>query len=148
MQQIRRLAALSIQRDCFVAAGCIFCLMFALFPFADVALRTGAVMTALLALALMISAKLMPERNYRQTEIWRSLERNPGIPEALAGRVINEILARRVSAPRRICGLGRRRPVGGRHPARLQLGGSAQAFGRASRIVAAVRRARSSIARR
>ena len=94
LQQIRRLAALSIQRDCFVAAGCIFCLMFALFPFADVALRTGAVMTGILALALMISARIMPERNYRQTEIWRSLERNPGIPEALAGRVINEILAR------------------------------------------------------
>jgi len=94
LQQIRRLAALSIQRDCFVAAGFIFCLMFALFPFADVALRTGAVMTAMLALSLVISAKLMPERNYRQTEIWRSLDRNPGIPEALAGRVINEILAR------------------------------------------------------
>ena len=93
LQQIHRLAALSIRRDCSIAAGFICCLMFALFPFADVALRTGAVMTAILALTLTICARLMPERNYRQTEIWHSLQRNPDIPESQAGRVINEILA-------------------------------------------------------
>jgi multisubunit Na+/H+ antiporter MnhB subunit len=93
VEQIRKLAVQSIRRDCVGAAGFILCLMFGLFPYPDVALRTGAVFTAIIAIALTILAARMPPRNYRQTEIWRSLERSPGVPESHAGRVINSILA-------------------------------------------------------
>src|SRR5262245_9257519 len=84
---------MSIRRDCATAAGVIFCLMFGLFPFPDVAFRTGAIFTAILGIALTISAARMPPRNYRQTEIWRGLERAPGIPESPAAQLINSILA-------------------------------------------------------
>jgi len=93
VEQIRKLAVMSIRRDCVAAAGFIFCLMFGLFPFPDVALRTGAVFTAILGIALTISAARMPPKNYRQSEIWRSLERVPGMPESRAGQIINHILA-------------------------------------------------------
>jgi multisubunit Na+/H+ antiporter MnhB subunit len=93
VEQIRKLAVQSIRRDCVGAAGFILCLMFGLFPYPDVALRTGAALTAIGGIALTILAARMPPRNYRQTEIWRSLQRSAGVPESQAGRVINSILA-------------------------------------------------------
>ena len=93
MERIRRLALLSIYRGCAFAGLAVIMLMLGLSPYPDLAFRSGAVLTATTALCLLFKAKQAPTQNHRQTELWYMLQRNPGLPESCAGRVINEILA-------------------------------------------------------
>lgn len=93
MERIRKLAILSIQRACGFAALGVITLMLGLSPYPDLAFRSGGVLTAAIALVLFTKAKLAPTQNHRHTELWYMLERNPGLPESYAGRVINSILA-------------------------------------------------------
>ena len=93
MERIRILATLSIRRACGFAGLAICTFMVGLYPYPAMCFRTGAVMTAVAAVVLLIKAKRAPVQNHRQTELWYMLERNPGLPEAYAGRVINSILA-------------------------------------------------------
>jgi hypothetical protein len=87
------MALLSIYRGCAFAGLAVIMLMLGLSPYPDLAFRSGAVLTAGIALALLLKAKHAPKQNHRHTELWYMLERNPGLPEAYAGRVINSILA-------------------------------------------------------
>jgi hypothetical protein len=93
VERIRKLAILSIRRGCSFAALAIVTFMVGLSPYPATALRCGALLTAIAALVLYMKAKQAPTRNHRQTELWQMLERNPGLPESYAGRVINAILA-------------------------------------------------------
>jgi hypothetical protein len=86
------MALLSIHRGCAFAGLAVIMLMLGLSPYPDLAFRSGAVVTAVIALVLFFKARQAPTRNYRQTELWYMLQRNPGLPEAYAGRVINGIL--------------------------------------------------------
>ena len=92
MDQLRKHIVTAIRGDCAVAAGIIACFIFALFPFPDVALRAGAVITAIVAAVLAITAKRLPHTSYRNIAIWHSLERNPRIPENQARRAVIGIL--------------------------------------------------------
>ncbi|HEX6094167.1 MAG TPA: hypothetical protein VFZ07_12485 [Dongiaceae bacterium] len=93
MERIRTLAKLSIRRACGFAGLAICTFMVGLYPFPSMCFRTGAVLSAIAALVLFVKSKQAPKQNHRQTELWYMLERNPGLPEAYAGRVINSVLA-------------------------------------------------------
>ncbi|MFM9841421.1 MAG: hypothetical protein ACKVOI_00480 [Dongiaceae bacterium] len=93
MERIRRMALLSIYRGCAFAGLAVIMLMLGLSPYPDLAFRSGAVLTAGIALVLFFKARNAPTQNHRQTELWYMLQRNPGLPEHYAGRVINGILA-------------------------------------------------------
>jgi hypothetical protein len=93
MERIRALAILSIRRACGFAALAISTFMVGLYPDPVTCFRTGAVLTAIAAVVLYVKAKQAPNQNHRQTELWYLLERNPELPDAYAGRVINGVLA-------------------------------------------------------
>lgn len=93
MDRIRSLAILSIRRACGFAGLAICTFMVGLYPYPATCFRTGAILTAGAAVVLFVKARLAPKQNHRHTELWYMLERNPGLPEAYAGRVINGILA-------------------------------------------------------
>ena len=97
MERIRSLATLSIRRACGFAALAICTFMIGLYPYPAMCFRTGAVLTTAGALVLFVKSRLAPRQNHRRTELWYMLERNPGLPEAYAGRVINGILAEEYS---------------------------------------------------
>jgi hypothetical protein len=93
VDRIRKLAVLSIRRACGFAALAISTFMFGLSADPALCFRSGAVLTAMTAVVLYVKARQAPTRNHRRTELWHMLERNPGLPESYAGRVINAILA-------------------------------------------------------
>jgi len=93
MERIKILAVLSIRRACGFAGLAICTFMVGLYPYPAMCFRTGAVLTAIAAVVLFVKSMQAPTQNHRHTELWYMLERNPGLPEAYAGRVINGILA-------------------------------------------------------
>ena len=66
--------------------------MFGLISQPTVAFRSGALLCCLTAVILYWKAREAPMRDHRKTELWIMLDRNPGLPEAYAGRVINAVL--------------------------------------------------------
>jgi len=92
MDRIRKLAVLSVRRACGFAGVAICTVMVGLMADPPLAFRAGAVLTALAAAVLFYKALEAPRRNHRDTELWFLLNRDPGLPEAFAGRVINTIL--------------------------------------------------------
>jgi hypothetical protein len=90
--RIRVLAELSVRRGCGFAALAICTIMFGLFATPLIAVRTGAVLTTLTAAVLFYKGQQALGRNYRHTELWIMLDRNHGLPESYAGRIINTVL--------------------------------------------------------
>lgn len=56
------------------------------------AIRAGAIMTTSALLVLLYKAHQAPRRDHRQTELWLLLGRDAGLPDGVAGRVINAVL--------------------------------------------------------
>lgn len=92
MERIHELALVSVRRACgFAALGiATFCLSVSFDPL--MALRSGAVLTCLLATVLVYKAQTAATRNHRDTELWMLLGGEPGLPDPQAGRVINSAL--------------------------------------------------------
>lgn len=92
MERIRACAELSVRRGCGFAALAILTFMFGLSAAPVLALRAGAILTALASVVLFLKALRAPNRDYRRTELWVLLDRNHGLPEAHAERIINTVL--------------------------------------------------------
>ncbi len=67
--------------------------MFGLIQQPALAFRVGAVLCCLAAVILFWKARHARTRNHRDTELWILLDRNPGLPEPDAGRIINAVLS-------------------------------------------------------
>lgn len=67
--------------------------MFGLVHQPSLAFRTGAILCCLAAVVLLWKSRQARTRDHRQTELWILLDRDPGLPEAHAGRVINAVLS-------------------------------------------------------
>jgi hypothetical protein len=93
MERIQKLAVLSVRRGCGFAALAICTTMFALIQQPALAFRTGALLCCLTAAVLFWKARQARTRNHRDTELWILLDRDPGLPDAYAGRVINAVLS-------------------------------------------------------
>jgi hypothetical protein len=93
VERIERLAVFSVRRGCGFAALAICTTMFALVEQPALAFRTGALLCCLAAAILFWKGRCARTQNHRETELWILLDRNPGLPEAYAGRVINAVLS-------------------------------------------------------
>lgn len=92
MERIQRLAVLSVRRGCAFAGLAICTTMFGLIQYPALSFQTGAVLCCLTAAILFWKARQARTRNHRDTEVWILLNRDPGLPEASAGRVIQSVL--------------------------------------------------------
>jgi hypothetical protein len=92
MDRIRDLAVLSVRRACGFAVIAICTVMSGLIYDPLLAVRVGAFMTTGTLLVLLYKAHEAPRRNHRDTELWLLLGRDAGLPEGVAGRVINGVL--------------------------------------------------------
>lgn len=92
MERIRALALLSVRRACaFAGLGiATFCLALSYEPL--LAVRTGAVLTCLLAMVLVYKAQQTANCNHRHTELWLLLGGEPGLPDPQAARLIKSAL--------------------------------------------------------
>lgn len=92
MDRIRNLAVLSIRRACGFAVIAICTAMSGLLYDPLLAIRVGAFLASGALLVLLYKAHEAPRRDHRKTELWLLLGRDPGIPDGMAGRVINNVL--------------------------------------------------------
>lgn len=56
------------------------------------ALKTGGALTLIMAAILQLKAERAPSRPYRSTEVWLILDRQLGLPDAQAQRLVGEVL--------------------------------------------------------
>jgi hypothetical protein len=94
MDAIDRAAEQSVGRAVAFAALGIGCSMLGLAGYPVMALRCGAVLTALMATILLIKAMAAPRRPHRRTEVWLLLDRPPDLPPERAQQLIGEALRR------------------------------------------------------
>jgi hypothetical protein len=92
VDRIRNLAVLSIRRACGFAVIAICTAMSGLLYEPLLAIRVGAFLTTGGLLVLLYKAYEAPRRDHRKTELWLLLGRDAGMPDASAGRVINNVL--------------------------------------------------------
>jgi hypothetical protein len=86
------LAVLSVRRACGFAALAILTVMFGLAAEPYLSLKSGAVLTTLVAAVLAWKTLEAPTRNYKHTELWIMLERTPEAAHHQVGRMINSTL--------------------------------------------------------
>jgi multisubunit Na+/H+ antiporter MnhB subunit len=92
MDQIHRLAVLSVRRGCGFAGLAIATVMAGLMFDHALAFKSGAALTAIVAIVLLFRGIVAPRRNFRETEVWYLLPRDSRPPGDHGGRVINGIL--------------------------------------------------------
>ena len=91
-QSIHDACDLSIRRACGFVALAIFTAMVGLSYHPFVAIRVGAMLTTIAAIALVIKGLLAPRRPYRNTEAWLILGKKHGLPEDRAQKTFGGIL--------------------------------------------------------
>jgi hypothetical protein len=92
VDRIRDLAVLSVRRACGFAVIAICTVMAGLLYDPLLAIRVGAFLTTGGLAVLLYKAHEAPRRDHRKTELWLLLGRDAGMPEAVAGKVINNTL--------------------------------------------------------
>jgi hypothetical protein len=92
MERIRYHAWASITRACGFGALAIGTAMVGAAALPAVAAKIGAAATALMASILIYKAVNAPRQPYRTTELWIMLDRNHGLPEAHAQRILMGVL--------------------------------------------------------
>ncbi len=88
MQEIQRLAELSVARGCGFAALAIFTVMVGLSFEPALAFRAGAALTTLLLCVLALRAARAPAEDHRRTELWVLLPKSVRPAEPYAQRLI------------------------------------------------------------
>ena len=88
MDRIRHQAWASVLRACGFGALAIFTAMVGAIAVPAVAAKIGAAATALMAAILLFKAVNAPRQPYRKTELWIMLDRDHGLPEAHAQRIL------------------------------------------------------------
>jgi hypothetical protein len=92
MEEIRLLANLSVRRGCGFAGLAIATVMAGLMFDAGLAFKTGAILTAIVAVVLVIRGIAAPQRNFKETEVWYLLSPESRPPEDQGRRMINGAL--------------------------------------------------------
>lgn len=92
MDEIRRIAFVTVMRACGFASLAIFCLMVGLSFEPRVALQTGGALTLVMVGVLLLKAREAMTKNYRRTEMWLYLPEDLRPPEAAAQRVTSSVL--------------------------------------------------------
>lgn len=92
MDELRRLAEISVGRACGFAGLGIFSVMVGLAFDPYLSVKSGAILASILAAVLMYRASRAGEVPYRRTEVWLMLDRDDAPPEAYAQSVISAIL--------------------------------------------------------
>lgn len=92
MEAIREACDISIRRACGFGLLAIWTTMVGLSYEPLLAVRVGAVLTAVMCLVLLIRAQGALSRPYRRTEVWLILNKKHDLPEARAQQVFGNIL--------------------------------------------------------
>lgn len=92
MEEIRRVAFESVLRACSFGSLAIFCVMIGLSFDAKLSFQSGAFLTMLMTLILMVKARWAPTRDYRRTEMWLYLPKESRPPQAFAQWITGTIL--------------------------------------------------------
>lgn len=92
MDEIERLADLSVKRGCAFALLAITTVMTGLAGTPLLALKSGAILLSLMVAVLAFRAMFARSQSCRRTEVWAMLGRDRRPPEVLAQRVISETL--------------------------------------------------------
>jgi hypothetical protein len=95
VETIRIFADFSIRRGCGFALLGISCVMLSFAFDLQQAFHAGAVLVALLAIALWVKSLLAPRRPYFKTEVWILLPERPRLGKPALQRLIGSILAER-----------------------------------------------------
>ena len=95
VETIRIFADFSIRRGCGFALLAISCVMLSFSFDLRQAFHAGAILVALLAVALWIKSLLAPRRPYFKTELWIMLPERPRLGKPELQRLIGGILAER-----------------------------------------------------
>lgn len=93
MENIRKIAVLSVRRACGFGALAIAMVMWGLIFDPILAFQSGAVLTAIMAVILYYKAMEAPRRDHTQTELWILLEKELRPPPAYARRIVNSTLS-------------------------------------------------------
>lgn len=93
MENIRKIAVLSVRRACGFGALAIAMVMWGLIFNPVLAFQSGAVLTAIMAVILYYKAMEAPRRDHTQTELWILLEKESRPPAAYARRIVNSTLS-------------------------------------------------------
>jgi hypothetical protein len=92
MDEIERLADLSVKRGCAFALLAISTVMTGLAGTPLLALKSGAILLGLMVVVLTFRALFARNQSCRRTEVWIMLGQHRRPPEALAQRVISDAL--------------------------------------------------------
>ncbi|WP_341701842.1 hypothetical protein [Ferrovibrio sp.] len=90
--QVRAKAVLSVGRGCFFGALAIWCVMIGLIAEPLQSLKSGAILTMLLACVLLLKAGRVTHLSYKRTEVWLLLDRRIDLPPVVAQQIITRIL--------------------------------------------------------
>jgi len=90
--EIEKLAVMSVGRGCFFAALAIWCAMIGLIYDPVLSLKSGGILTLLVAAVLLLKALGVTRRSYKKTEIWILLGRHTDLLPQHAQRLITTIL--------------------------------------------------------
>jgi hypothetical protein len=104
MDRIRHHAWESVARACGFGALAIFTAMVGAAALPAVAAKIGAAGAALMGAILMLKAANAHSKPYRKTELWILLDRDHGLPEAHAQRILMGTLKDCYLASARISG--------------------------------------------
>lgn len=91
-QRIRAMAIHSIGRGCFFAALAIWCVMIGLIAEPLLAIKSGAILTMMVACILLLKAGQVTRNSYKKTEVWILLDRKIEIAPEAAQTMITSIL--------------------------------------------------------
>jgi len=92
MEEIRRVAYESVMRACGFGSLTIFCIMIGLSFNPKVAFQSGAFLTTVMAVILILKARWALTKDYRRTEMWLYLPEKSRPPKAHAQWITGTIL--------------------------------------------------------
>ncbi len=92
MNEIEKLANISVRRGCGFAALAVGTTMAGLAGMPLLAIKTGAILCTLMTVVLAGRAHRALTRPYKRTEVWAMLAADRRLPQAIAQRVIGSAL--------------------------------------------------------
>jgi len=97
-QRVRTLAVHSVGRGCFFAALAIWCVMIGLIAEPLQSLKSGAILTMMVACVLLLKAGHVTHASYKKTEVWimlgRSIELSPEVAQRIITVALREVYLR------------------------------------------------------
>ena len=92
MDEMRRIAFVTVMRACAFGSLAIFCMMVGLSFEPRIAFQTGGVLTLIMVGVLLFKAREALTKNHRKTEMWLYLPDAMRPPEAYAQRITSSIM--------------------------------------------------------